>query len=360
MIETLSFDLSRFLVISTSPRNLTPGAFLDTKTFNSNELPDFWDAIMDKQLQLARDLKDLSFTPAESILHITNSAYQYILALRDSLGLKKTLQLNKPEIFMLDTTDTMSVCEKYGTDFDPEGTGAFVVTGINDIYIIAQPDLPDYLLAGQIAHEMIHLCFDKQTVIYSQSDGEEISLTSELRRSGLVVYKVDRHEGYVISRKRTGIILHELANYAYEFDFVEDLLSNKDGFGSQGICARDELLDKFGIKNGVKIKVGDSIFSLSVRNVHYTNSGDIMMNNAIVMSQLADELDAKVRFSDGMLLSEKLLLAKSNPSLQPEISKSIDKFMGKGFYRRMKIMDMKFDEIIVLLVEVQNRKEITS
>ena len=355
MTEDESTETGNPRFIKVKPRYISPEAVFNAKYIASTGPVDVVSLATEKQKALEERLNEVGKPPIGILQESVNLASEYVREIYP--GANKVIEM--PQVQVLDREDVDCIKHEFQLDTDPETAGGFFVQGVNRIYIISDDNLPDYMVAGIIAHEMLHNVFDIQVGVYSLEKGKFLtSFNSESRRFGLSVSRVEVQGGSVKASKQTGVVLNELPNYAYESQFDKVLLAQEKGGVIYGgdIERRTDLIKKEDcLENGyIGLRFRDRGFvNLSERNMHFLKSRELMVNEGILMYQLADDLDALCGEVDGKMLSELLLDAKSNPSIQHIVKRRLDEVMGKGFYRRLKSKPFNFDNVLSILIEAQ-------
>ena len=357
MVEVTNTEGRGYEFVRVKAGNVTPEAKFDSIVVS--DVVDVVATVTEKKEELARSLEEISVPVNGSVERTYTLAKGFVARIYKNHHPELPNLPAEPSLLVINRLDLDSVTKEFLLDVDPETTGAFIVSGLNNIYVLSDTELPAYMTAGEIAHEWLHLLFDTNMGVYSVESGNLFS--SEHRRKGLEVYKLSRREGRVVSSEKTGEILSELANYAYEALFNEEILSSPEGMEmfAEEINQRRALIDKevYMEEGQIGLRFGDKLINISEGNIHYSKTGDLIISGAIIASEIMGYLDHMVGEIEGKLLSELLLDAKSDPSLQPQIQRELDRVMGKGFYNRLKREQLTFDNLLAILVDIQDKYE---
>jgi hypothetical protein len=230
---------------------------------------------------------------------------------------------------------------------------------------------PQYLFGEKVAHELIHKAVDLNVRGYSVETRIDNSnyMMSERKRAGLMTVNpvfYDNQEPVEFLRnqmhhgERRGQILNELPNYFYENAFLEDFLNSPEGkeLYKDELQRREELMqsDPKINENGTAFRREDGSRIILFRdNIHFNNNGEIILNDEVVMHQLADTLYYMIEDIREDTLFTLMLKAKRDPRRQLPVKEAIDNVMGKGFYHRLKTTPMEYSNVENLLVEVENK-----
>lgn len=283
-----------------------------------------------------------------------NEARIYINNLRNKLGLK-SVPLDEMEVYLLDDENFEKQSKK--ADKRP----GEILTGltaklVQPSMVLNRKDVPEYSVASDVFHELVHTWLDQDIDVYAlKKINNQEFFSTESRRFGLAIARLG-YEDHKLTRKGfTGSFLNEMANYSAQKTFTDHVLSGQSSTFQEEADNRNQVLKKmFGDREYIKYVLPDGrSFLLHRSNFHFNKDDSITAPP--VLYQLIDDLSYLYGTVDGFNLNDHLLLAKNRPETQNKIRRVLDSKLGRGFYDKLRNMELKMDNIYGLLYQVQER-----
>lgn len=352
--------------IETSKRNISSKIIEKGGiVFGKKPTPDNFSGQLSRKVIITESILRLdSETPSPGLEQGFNLARDYINSLRKRMGLSE-IDPNKMEVLLLEEDRFKKHCKRLSSLAEISSVG-FSTDVFQPVVIMKQDDVPEYLMASNAFHELIHQHLETRVRVYSSEekpDSNDFRVFTEGRRLGLSVSKVKRDGDLIEEQGRLGELLNELPNYLLQKTYIDDVFG-KDEFKevfSEEVKKRDKQLDEYMGEGNDYLSVnfeGKKRVEIHRSVVHFDNDGNLMLEKQttpFVMMQLAVDLNTLCGKIDGKPFWEALLQAKINPKLQSKLRKEIDSKLGKGFYRRLKTAEYEPESVVDILVEVQNK-----
>ncbi len=333
--------------------------------FRDKPTPDNFKGQLKEKLFITETLLRFdSVTPSSSLEQGFNLARRYVNSLRSRLELSK-LGPKDMEVLLLEEDNFNKHYKKLSSLSEVSSVG-FSADILKPVVVMKLDDVPEYIMASMAFHELIHQHLETRVRVYSSeedSNNAGYRVFTESRRTGLSVKKVNRNREKKDEQGKLGNLLNEIPNYLLQKQLLADVFKKEEfkELFSEEINRRNIRLDEYLGKGNdfliVKLEGGrKAVLQKSV--VHFDNNGRVLFEilpSTFILMQLASDLNVLCGDIDGKPFWEVLLQAKIDPRLQGKLRDEIDSKLGRGFYRKLKTAELKQEDIIDILVEVQSK-----